>query len=97
MRFVTVRDFRTKSSEIWKTLPEEQEMVVTNNGKPVALLIPTTDRDVFDLIQDIAGRRAMAAMGESQRISKENGNDKMTLEEINEEIAAARREKKSKQ
>jgi antitoxin (DNA-binding transcriptional repressor) of toxin-antitoxin stability system len=96
MRFVTVRDFRTKSSEIWKTLPEEQEMVVTNNGKPVALLIPTTDREVFDLIKEIAGQRAMAAMRESQRISKQNGNDKMTLEEINEEIAAARRERKSK-
>jgi antitoxin (DNA-binding transcriptional repressor) of toxin-antitoxin stability system len=53
MRFVTVRDFRTKSAEIWKTLPEEQEMVVTNNGKPIALLLPTNDRDVFDLIQTI--------------------------------------------
>jgi hypothetical protein len=40
MKFVSVRDFRASSANIWKTLPEEQEMVIANNGKPIALLTP---------------------------------------------------------
>ena len=36
--------------------------------------------------------KAMEAMREMQRISKLNGNSEMTLEEINAEIYAARRE-----
>ena len=44
MRFISVRDFRTSSPEIWKNLLAEREMIVTNNGKPIALLTPLTDK-----------------------------------------------------
>ena len=43
MKFITVRDIRTSPAEIWKQLPEEQEMVITNNGRPIALLTPLSD------------------------------------------------------
>jgi antitoxin (DNA-binding transcriptional repressor) of toxin-antitoxin stability system len=39
MKFITVRDIRSSPAAIWKRLPEEQEMVITNNGKPIALLV----------------------------------------------------------
>lgn len=38
MKFLTVRDLRNKSAQIWKDLLEKKEMVITNNGKPVAIL-----------------------------------------------------------
>lgn len=37
------------------------------------------------------------ALAEMRRISKENGNDKLTLDEINEIIAEVRREKRNRQ
>ena len=40
MKFITVRDFRTYPKKIWKELLDIQEMIVTNNGKPIALLTP---------------------------------------------------------
>ncbi|MBE6135338.1 MAG: type II toxin-antitoxin system RelB/DinJ family antitoxin [Erysipelotrichaceae bacterium] len=40
--------------------------------------------------------KAKMALEEMRRISEANGNCNMTLEEINEEIAAARRERKRK-
>jgi len=33
MKFLSVRDLRGKSAQIWKRLPEEREMVITSNGR----------------------------------------------------------------
>ena len=38
MKFVSVRDLRNKSGQLWKELPEEREMIVTSNGRPIAIL-----------------------------------------------------------
>ncbi|NTW89032.1 MAG: type II toxin-antitoxin system Phd/YefM family antitoxin, partial [Desulfobulbaceae bacterium] len=38
MKFLSVRDLRGKSAQIWKDLPEEREMVITSNGRPIAIL-----------------------------------------------------------
>ncbi len=38
MRFISVRDLATESAEIWRDLDVEREMVVTRNGRSVAIL-----------------------------------------------------------
>ena len=38
MRFVSVRDLRGNSAQVWRLLADEKEMVITSNGKPVAIL-----------------------------------------------------------
>jgi len=93
MRFITVRDFRTSSANIWKTLPEEQEMVITNNGKPIALLTPLSDKTLEDTLSTIRRARAINAVKVIQQQSVKNGTDKMTLEEINNEIKLSRKER----
>jgi len=55
MKFVTVRDFRTSPASIWKKLPIERELIVTNNGKPIALLTPLTDETLEDTVSAIRG------------------------------------------
>ncbi|MDP2682655.1 MAG: type II toxin-antitoxin system Phd/YefM family antitoxin [Deltaproteobacteria bacterium] len=39
MKFVSVRDLRGKSAQLWKTLSAEREMIVTSNGRPIAILL----------------------------------------------------------
>jgi len=95
MKFVTVRDFRTESANIWKTLPKEQEMVITNNGKPVALLTPLTDKTLEETLSAVRSAKAINAVKILQQQSVKNGTDKMTLEEINDEIKKARKERKN--
>jgi antitoxin (DNA-binding transcriptional repressor) of toxin-antitoxin stability system len=94
MKFVTVRDFRTSPASIWKRLPVEREMVVTNNGKPVALLTPLTDETLEDTLSAVRQAKAIAAVKLIQQQSIENGTDKMTLKEINKVIKLAREERK---
>jgi antitoxin (DNA-binding transcriptional repressor) of toxin-antitoxin stability system len=94
MKFVTVRDFRTGSANIWATLPQEQEMVITNNGKPVALLTPLSDKTLEETLSAVRKARAINAVKLLQQQSVKNGTDKMTSEEINTEIKRAREERK---
>ena len=93
MQFISVRDFRTSSAKIWKELPNEREMVITNNGKPVALLTPLTDKNLEETLSAIRQAQAINALKLIQQQSIANGTDKMTLEDINLEIALARKER----
>jgi antitoxin (DNA-binding transcriptional repressor) of toxin-antitoxin stability system len=90
MKFVTVRDFRTSPSAIWKKLPSEREMIITNNGKPIALITPLNDETLEDTVSAVRKAKAINAMRKMQEISKSLGNDKMTLKEINAVIKAVR-------
>ncbi|MDR1893873.1 MAG: type II toxin-antitoxin system Phd/YefM family antitoxin [Spirochaetales bacterium] len=94
MKFISVRDFKNSSATIWQELPEEREMVITNNGKPIALLTPLSDKTLEDTLSAVRRARAINAVKLIQQQSVENGTDKMTLEEINYEIKMARKERK---
>ena len=50
----------------------------------------------FDMKLDESTRKAMAAVRSMRETSEANGNSEMTREEINEEIAKSRREKRLK-
>jgi antitoxin (DNA-binding transcriptional repressor) of toxin-antitoxin stability system len=92
MKFITVRDFRTSSANIWKSLPEEQEMVITNNGKPVALLTPLHDKTLESTISSIRQAKAINAVKLLQQESVKRGLDRTTMEEIDEEIKRIRKQ-----
>ena len=94
MKFVTVRDFRTSSASIWKTLPKEREMVITNNGKPIALLTPLSDKNLEETLSAVRRAKAINAVKMIQRESIKNGTSEMTLNEINNEIKMTRNERK---
>lgn len=50
----------------------------------------------FDMKLDESTLKAMAAVRSMRETSETNGNSEMTLDEINEEIAKARKERKAK-
>jgi antitoxin (DNA-binding transcriptional repressor) of toxin-antitoxin stability system len=95
MKFVTVRDFRTSSANIWKTLPQEQEMVISNNGKPIALLIPLSNTTLEETLSVVRRAKAINAVKLIQQQSIQNGTDKVTLDEINNEIEMSRKTRKN--
>lgn len=90
MKFVTVRDLRGRPGEVWKKLGEERELVLTSNGKPIALLSPVTEDS---LERDLAALRR-ARMAETirsiQKDSKKRFPRGLSLARINAEIAAVR-------
>jgi len=90
MNFVTVRDLRTAPKQVWDKLDAEREIVVTNNGKPFALMIPIDDTNLDDVLASVRQANVMRSITRIQLAAAKAGLDKMALEEVNAEIAAAR-------
>jgi len=94
MQFVTVRDFRNSSGSIWEKLNQEGELVVTNNGKPAAILFGVKDSDVEQTLRDIRRSKLLRLLTEAREEAAERGF--MSDEDIEAEIKAARAEFKKK-
>ena len=94
MKFITVRDLRTTPAQVWKELHSEQEIVITNNGKPIALLTPLSDVDMEDTVGAVRRARAVAALKKVRGLAVKAGLSEMTMDEINQEIQAYRKSAK---
>ncbi len=90
MDFATVRDFRTSTKNVWSRLSEKGEMVITNNGKPIALMLNLADGEFNDIVRAVRQAKAMLSINRMRTIAAENGY--MSDEDINAEIYAARQE-----
>jgi antitoxin (DNA-binding transcriptional repressor) of toxin-antitoxin stability system len=90
MKFLSVRDLRGKSAQIWKELPGEREMVVTSNGRPIAILAAITEENLEESLSAFRRARAVEAVVSLQRKSVEKGTDRISGDEINAEIQAVR-------
>jgi antitoxin (DNA-binding transcriptional repressor) of toxin-antitoxin stability system len=93
MKFLSVRDLRSKSAQIWKELPGEREMVVTSNGRPIAILAAITDENLEESLKAFRQARAVEAVASLQRRSVEQMTDGILMEEINAEIKAVRKKR----
>ncbi len=91
MRFVSVRDLRNRTAKVWDDLGREQDLVVTSNGKPVALLSSISEETLEERLAESRRSRALAAVEALQRASLRSGKDRLTPQEIEAEIAAVRR------
>jgi len=93
MRFISVRDLNTKPREIWSKIKDE-EVVITSNGKPIALLSGVTEETLEKTVRSIRRSRALIALEEMQKKSMELGLDKWTDSQIESEIRAVRKSRK---
>jgi antitoxin (DNA-binding transcriptional repressor) of toxin-antitoxin stability system len=94
MKFISVRDLRGKSAEVWKNLPAERELVVTSNGRPIAILSAVNESNLEESLSAIRQARAAEAVMSLQRRSVERGTDRITMKEIDAEIKAVRGKRK---
>ena len=92
MNFFTVRDLRSTPKTVWDTLEEQKEVVITNNGKPTALMIPIDDINFEDVLATVRQAGAMRAVNRMRIAAAESGASRFSLDEINAEIMAARKE-----
>ena len=90
MKFVSVRDLRGKSADIWRELPGEREMVITSNGRPVAILAAVNESNLEESLAAFRKSRAIDAVASLQRRSVARGADALTSEDIDAEIATVR-------
>ena len=91
MQFVNVRDLRSKSAEIWKKLSGQNDIVITLNGKPIAILAGVSEDSLEESLSAIRRARAMQAVEAMQSRFRRLKADRIGMNEINAEIKAVRK------
>lgn len=90
MKFLSVRDLRGNSARVWRELPNEREMVVTSNGRPVALLTAVDQNTVEQSLSAWRRVRATQAVSDIQRESIRKGTDQLSMTDIDTAITSVR-------
>ncbi len=94
MDFVSVRELRTRSAAVWDALGKEKDLVVTSNGKPIAVLSATTASTLEASLAALRQARAQLAVAAMQQRAQETESDRLTLDDVNAEIEAVRRQRR---
>ncbi|MBC8432507.1 MAG: type II toxin-antitoxin system Phd/YefM family antitoxin [Desulfobacteraceae bacterium] len=94
MKFLSVRDLKTKSAQVWKELPGQKEMIVTSNGRPIALLSSINENNLEQVLTAFRHARATNAVALLQYESSQKETDKISMDEIDAEIRAVRSKRK---
>ena len=96
MQFLTIRELSKSPKETLTRLDSDGKAVLTNNGKPQALLFRIDGNSFEKTLSLLRKLEFMQNITEMRLTSMRNGSSKMNIEEINAEIRAARKEKKQK-
>ena len=87
MNFYTVRDLRTTPKSIWDNLAADGEVVITNNGKPTAIMIDISDGSFEETLRAVRQAKAMIAFNSMRTKAASRGF--MSEKDIEAEIEAA--------
>jgi hypothetical protein len=96
MEFLSVRDLSKSPKLAFDRLATDGKAVITNNGRPKAILVKVDASSFENTLSLLQKLEFMQNLADMRLTSRQNGNSDMTLEEINTEIAAARKERKKK-
>ena len=93
MKFISIRDLRLKPGEVWKQTKVEKDLVITSNGRPVAILTGVNEETFEDELDVIQRARALKALDNLHKESVMKGTHLISDQEIQKEIEAVRKRK----
>lgn len=92
MNFYSIRDLRSETKNICDKVRQSGEVVITNNGKPSVLMLDISEDNFDEVVRAIRQAKAMIAFNSMKAVAAANGY--MSDSEIEDEIKAARSERR---
>ncbi|MCL2479336.1 MAG: hypothetical protein FWF22_07535 [Treponema sp.] len=94
MEFMTVRELSKSPKNTLDRLSKDGKAVLTNNGKPQALIFKIDGESFERTLSLLQKLEFMQNLSEMRLASMQSGNADLSLDEINAEIAAVRKNRK---
>jgi hypothetical protein len=91
MKTIASRVLAASPGKVWQHLEREGAVVITKDGVPRSILVPTSDATLLEDVQELVFARARKAVRAIRVRAAETGRDALTRAEIEREIKAARR------
>lgn len=95
MKFISIRDLRNDIARLRRDLQADRELVVTANGKPIAVMTRVEPDNVEEEILALRRARARSALSRIRASAAAKGLDRLTMEQIDSIVARARHERRS--
>ena len=87
---IPYRVIRNAPNKLEEALAREGIVIVSKNGEPFALMLDAKSRSLESLLRIASQVRALLAVSEMRSSARERGLDRMSTDEIQREIEAAR-------
>jgi PHD/YefM family antitoxin component YafN of YafNO toxin-antitoxin module len=94
MKFLSTRELRNRPGYVRK-LVQKEDLVLTANGKPIAMMLGVKDDDLEETAHVIRQAKAQRALFRIRREAARRGLDKLSPEAIDAEIRAVRSKRKA--
>lgn len=96
MEFVSIRDLRLNTGQVWKKLGAagKGEIIITSKGRPIALLAEIISGDVESTLHALRLGRAQLALDHIREVAHQKGTDGLTEKHIDSLIKKTRRERR---
>ena len=94
MKFISIRDLRNDTAGLRRDLQADREIVVTANGRPIAIMTRVDPDTVEQEILAIRRARARAALSRMRNRARSEGLDRLTMDQIDDIVARARRDRR---
>ena len=85
------RTLAARPGKVWEDLEREGAVVITKDGVPRSIMVPTSDATLLEDIQELVFARARRAVREIRSQARAAGTDALTSADIEQEIKEARR------
>jgi len=95
VKFLSTRDLRNRPGFV-RDLARKEDLVLTANGKPIALLLGVEEDELEETAQAIRQARVQRALSRMRREAARRGVDKSSPSVIDAQIRAVRSRRKSK-
>jgi hypothetical protein len=90
MESVSFRLIRNEPGKFEELLAREGTLILNKNGEPFAIILDAASESLDSVLRLVSQVRAQMAVAEMRSIARERGLDRLTPEEIEAEIQAAR-------
>ena len=91
MKMIASRTLAARPGQVWEDLDREGAVVITKDGVPRSIMIPTSDATLLEDVAELVFARARKAVRAIRARAAATGADALTPAAIEREIAAARR------
>lgn len=94
MKTIGIRDLRNRPGAAQKTLDSGEEVVLTSNGRPVALMLPVDSNSLDETMQAVRRARGQVALRALRKSARNQGLEALSVAQIEKLVAETRRERR---
>jgi prevent-host-death family protein len=87
---ISINDLEKQSAAEWLKSVDKDDLIVTSQGRPVAVLLPINAQSLDSTLSALRSVRAVQAQAALQKSADANGTSSLSMNDIDAEIIASR-------